>query len=248
MNWREYCEQSTLKSMCGDFRKVDKKSRRVGEDKTPPKSNVVQSREAEMHKEVWEAILVFGQAIEEKLNKASSGSKKDVELPKLSTLCSFLNNAYFVSPTPREIFLFSDVPIAIDACLSNIATHVDLARNLQAKLMDLLDEANDNGVDLDALQKLLDEATRTLAVELDDGKILYEQVLLGLDWQKRLDSMVSENDHCLSSMEELAEEGRSFAFRSKSLVILEGRILKAHRLRDKIVRWKKVSLLCVGFH
>lgn len=231
--------------MIGDFRRPNLAG---GNKKVKPAEsvNIFDSNDASTHKEVWASILVFAQAIEEKLTKAASGNKKDVQLPKLSTLCSFLNNAHQVRPLPGDIFRCSDVPPAIDSCLDNIAYHVDQARSIQAKLMDLLDEANDIGVDLDALQKLLDQSGRFLAVELDDANILEDEIQLGLDWQKRLDAMVAESDHCLSNLEELAEEGRSFAFRSKSLVCLENRIFKAHQLRDRIVEWKKVCLCSVA--
>ena len=107
-------------------------------------SNILDTGDAAKHKETWEAILLCGQAIEEKLNRAASGGKKAVERPKLSTLCSFLNNVYHVRPIPRDLYRASDIPLAIDTCFDNMAMHVDQARNFQAKLMDLLDEASDS--------------------------------------------------------------------------------------------------------
>jgi hypothetical protein len=242
LRWREYCEQSRLTSMNGDFRtrntvEKEKQSKASGS----AKSSDLDVNDAERQEKVWASILVFAQAIEEKLNKAASGSKKNLQAPKLSTLCSFLNNAYHVPPLSGYISISSDVPATFDTCMDNIATYVDQARGVQAKLMDLLDEADDEGVDLDSLQKLLDQASRSLAVELDDAEMVQDQVRLGLDWQKRLDVLVADNEHCLQSLEDLAVEGRAFAFRSKGLVCLESRISKAHKLRDKIVDWKKVG-------
>lgn len=222
--------------MTGDFRS------REGADKCglAAKSEETDRTDVAVHKEVWESILVVGQAIEESMTKAAANNKKDAQRPKLSTVQSYLNNAYQVRPIPEDIFRASDVVPAINTCLDKIAGYVNEARKVQAQVMDLLYETNDEGVDLDVLQKLLDQSRRTLAVEIDDADVLYEQVELGLDWQKRLDALVAENDLCLSGLEELANEGRSFSFRTKSLVCLESRIQKAYHLRDKIVQWRKV--------
>lgn len=228
LTWRKYCEQSTINSMTGDFRET--KASNGSKEQVDPIDDV------QVHQEVWKSILKFGQCIEENLNKAAGSGRRHVQLLKFSTLTSFLNNAYLVRPMPEEIYRASSVPPSINACFDTIAYYVDQARKVQAQLMDLLYETNDEGVDLDALQKLLDQSRRSLALELDDAKVLHEQVELGLEWQKRLDA---ETDLCLSSLEDLAKEGQSFAFRTKSLVCLENQIQKAYQLRDKIMEWRK---------
>lgn len=231
LSWRKYCEQSTIHAMTGDFRET--------KGSTGSMKQVDPIDDVQVHQEVWKSILKFGQCIEENLNKAACNGRRHVQLLKFSTLTSFLNNAYLVRPVPEDIYRASSVPLSINECFDTIASYVDQARKVQAQLMDLLYETNEEGVDLDALQKLLDQSRRSLALELDDAKVLHEQVDLGLEWQRRLDAMVAETDLCLSSLEDLAKEGQSFAFRTKSLVCLENRIQKAYQLRDRIMEWRK---------
>lgn len=198
-----------------------------------------QEVDVEVQKEIWKSILAFGRAIEENLD-AVNNSSSSRNLPKLSLLLSFLNNAYHVRPIPEDIFRAPSVPPEINTCLNNIMEYVDAARKKQAELIDVLYDTYHGGVDLEALQKLLDQTGRALSVELDDAKELRRQVGMCVDWQKRLDDLVGDNELCLNELEELALEGHSFAFRTKSLVQLESRIHKAHLLRERIETWKKV--------
>ena len=202
-----------------------------------------QEVDVEVQKEIWKSILAFGRAVEENLdsdNTTSTTSSSNRNLPKLSMLLSFLNNAYHVRPIPEDIFRAPSVPPEINTCLNNIMEYVDAARKKQAELIDVLYDTYRGGVDLDALQKLLDQTGRTLSVDLDDAKELHRQVEMCVDWQKRLDELVGDNELCLMRLEELAQEGHGFAFRTKSLVQLESRIHKAYLLRERIDTWKKV--------
>ena len=202
--------------------------------------------DVEVQKEIWKAILAFGRAIEEELTKGgSSNSSNDnntdtTSFPKLSLLLSFLNNASQVRPIPEDIFRAPSVPPEINNCMNTIMDFADKAKKVQAQITDVLYETYHGGVDLDALQKLLDQSGRPLSVELDDAAELKRQVGLASNWQQRLDALVGESEFSLSSLEDLANEGRGFAFRTRSLVQLESRIHKAYLLRDRIEEWKKV--------
>ena len=207
-----------------------------------------EENDVEVQKEIWKAILALGNSMLEQLDKASSGnSTSGAVKPKLSILVSFLNHSYQVRPMPESIFRAPSVPPEINTCLNNISDHTESARNSQAELMDLLYNTNHGGVDMEALQKAMEKIGRTLSIELDEAEELNRQLELVADWQKRLDSLVEDSELCLSSLEELAQEGRTFAFRSMSLVQLEHRIHKAYILRNRINEWKKVSVLLPAF-
>lgn len=252
-SWRQHCEESRIKAMTGDFRDPNSnvstkyafpasKSSRNGNKSFSDgfDGSFEQEVDVEIQKEIWKSILAFGRAVEENLKAASTSSNKNNNRPRLSMLLSFLNNAYLVRPIPEDIFRAPSVPPEINTCLNNIMECVDTARKKQAELIDMLYETHHGGVDLDAFQKLLDQTGRALSVELDDAQELHRQVRMCVDWQKRLDDLVGDNELCLSSLEKLAQEGHTFVFRTKSLVQLESRIHKAYFLRDRIENWKKV--------
>jgi len=198
--------------------------------------------DVEVQKEIWKSILEFGRTIEEQLAKASTDNSNTAPLPKLSLLLSFLKNAFEVRPIPEDIFRAPSVPPEINTCLNNIMGYINKAKKCEAQLMDLLYETHHSGVDLDALQKLLEQTGRSFAVDLDDASELRNQVNLYVDWQKKLDAILSEDELKLSVLEDLAQKGRSFAFRTKSLVQLDNRMHKAHLLRDRIKEWKRVCI------
>jgi PLU-1-like protein len=254
--WRQYCEQSTtLNTMTGDYRTSQARScvdqgihaNKKGSSNAI-KFAILDPSDMEVYKETWKAIFELGQAIVEQLTKAISNS--DVPPSKLSLLLSFLNNAYQVRPIPEDIFRAGGLATDINHCFQTIAEYADKARKMQAKLIDVLYETNHEGVEWEAVQKLLDQqACRGFPVELDDAKEVSHQLELATNWQERLDALVGENELCLSDLESLAQEGRSFTFRSKSLVCLEDRIQQAYQLRDRILEWRKVcfSNLCWKF-
>jgi hypothetical protein len=246
--WRQYCEQSTLNTMTGDYRTPQVLSNaEQGMHAKKGSSNAINTAildpsDMEVYKETWKAILELGQAIVEQLTKAINNT--NVPPSKLSLLLSFLNNAYQVRPIPEDVFRASGVVTEINQCFQTIAEHADTARKLQAKLIDALYETNNTGVDWDVAQKLLDQqACRTFPVELDDAKEVRHHLELATNWQERLDALMGENELCLSELESLAQEGRSFTFKSKSLVCLEDRIQQAYQLRDRILEWRKVCLI-----
>lgn len=236
--WRQYCEQSTLNT--GDYRtSQERSSADQGIHAKKGSSNainpaILDPSDMEVYKETWKAILELGQAIVAQLTTAMPPSK-------LSLLLSFLNNSYQVRPIPEDVFRAGGLSTEINQCLQTIAEYADKARKMQAKLIDALYETNQTGVDWDTVQKLLDQqACRAFPVELDDAKEVRHHLELATNWQERLDALVGENELRLSDLENLAQEGRSFTFRSKSLVSLEDRIQQAYQLRDRILEWRKV--------
>ncbi|CAB9497258.1 Nucleosome-remodeling factor subunit [Seminavis robusta] len=240
--WRQFCEQSAVAAMTGDYRTSTNDTQKKGK-KAMHQTLPADQGELEFHRETWKAILLLGQAIVEQLTKASSSSR--VPPTKLSLLLSFLNNAYQVRPMPEDVFRAASVTPDINRSFDFIAEYADKARKVQAKLMDTLYETNDGGVEWDIVQKLLDQqGIRALPVELDDATELHQQLALVADWQSRLDALVEEDELCLSSLEDLAQEGRSFIFRSRSLVCLENRIQKAYQLRDRVLQWRQSCEQC----
>lgn len=249
--WRLYIEQSILGLKTSGFSYLTNNAearypfpsaeKKNCDDITGDVSCHVEN-DLEVQKEIWKAVLAFGNAIEEQIKKAGSEGGDDLSLPKLSTLMCFLNHAFRVRPIPEDIFRAPSVPPEINACLNNITEYTEKARDIQAELIDLLYDTNSHGVDTEALQKLMEKIGRALPVELDEAEELNHQLSLVMDWQRRLDVLVEDLEVGLSTLEELAEEGRTFAFRSKSLVQLEHRIHKAYLLRDRFDEWRKVCL------
>jgi hypothetical protein len=198
----------------------------------------------------WNTILEKSQFV---LDNCNSGHK-----PKFRDLCLLLKKAYSI-PSPEDVFGKRDVfPKRVSQCLSSILDFIENGREILARITDAMYEHSEEGVDLQALNKLLDDERAQCKVHLEEIDIALAIVFEGLEWEKELgsgnrsngeDSSSSEDLHLpsqsLSSAEELASRGRLLSVRPNSLVSLEMRIHSAYELRNKIRTWNKVSLSLV---
>ena len=194
-------------------------------------------------KGAWRSVLACGKSLERQLNGDASGTNK----PLLSTVVSFVRNAYGL-PLPESCFGTQHVMIEeVSNCMLTLLEHVDKAREVHAKLMDLLYDEQGEGVDMDALQKFLDASAKALPVRLDISDELLMVRERVVDWERRLndimdsarDDIDSDNRDDLERVKELANEARCHGLNSKSLVELHCRIRRAHQIQKRIIEWKK---------
>mmetsp|Transcript_11570 Transcript_11570/g.21629 ORF Transcript_11570/g.21629 Transcript_11570/m.21629 type:complete len:2140 (-) Transcript_11570:138-6557(-) len=192
----------------------------------------------------WNSILEKSQFV---LDNCNSGHK-----PKLRDLCLLLKKAYSI-PSPEDVFGKRDVfPKRVSQCLNTILDFIENGREISARITDAMYEHTDEGVDLQALSKLLVDERAKCNVDLDEIDIAQVIVFEGLEWEKQLDSSersTGEESSCsedlhlpsqsLSSAEEVASRGRLLSVRPNSLVSLERRIHSAYELRNKIRSWNK---------
>lgn len=259
-SWRTRFER-TYPTMYGDLRSdpslhypygsSDAARESTTEEDVSDASMSMLSESVDDMKGVWRSVLSYGQAMEAAMSEDSSGSKRWY----MSDVLSFVQNAYGL-PTPEESFGTRHIVVEqISLCFISILDHVSKARDVQAKLMDRLYDEEREGIDLDSLKKFLEETDQTLPVKLDESKFLCQQLEVAAQWQARLDAIVERDDNgqspdtgtmkCegrtenLCAAEELASEGRTHAIRSRSLVLLEKKIERAYRLRDRINEWNQ---------
>ena len=198
-------------------------------------------------KRVWKAVLACGQAMGRELEQKESK-------PLLSDVMSFIRNAHGLA-SPEESFGTRHIVVeGISESMHTILDHVSKAHDAQAKLLDMLYDEENEGVDLDAVRKYMNEVNRTISIRLDEMSVLENQLELAAEWQSRLDSLMSANDSDgdsimtddrddLAAAEQLLADGSTLGIRSRGVVQLEKQIEKAYQLRDRLRAWQKVGLV-----
>jgi hypothetical protein len=205
--------------------------------------------EDEDFKRAWSSVLAFGQTLEQEM-KGSCG-EKGRKKPLLSCILSFIDHVCSLPP-PEDVFGSRHVFVdEISKCMSGILDHVCNARDMQAKLFDFLYDEKKEGVDIGSFSKLLDEADRTISIQLDESEIWHRTLQTVSVWQSQLDSILEKHDddkdisvadvYDLEAAEALLEQGRSHGIPSRSLVQLEAKVETAYQLRDRICDWQKAS-------
>ena len=230
-SWRQRLESSV--SLWGDLRGDPTRVVYSYDDATDIVKEPSTAADDDM-KGVWRSILAYGQSMERATSEPGSSR------PSLTELVNFLRNAYEL-PTPEESFGNRHVCVEqLSECFHSLQDHVSKARDALAEILDFL-AANEDGVDMDALRKLLDEQLpKVCPVVLDEEAILRKQLDMASEWQERLDALLEnpgEEQDNLVLAEELAREARSFGVRIRGLVLLEKRLEKAHQLQDRLDGW-----------
>jgi hypothetical protein len=203
------------------------------------------SSDADDLKGAWRSVLACGKSLERQLNGDAGGIKK----PLLSTVISFIRNAYGL-PVPESCFGSHHVMIEeLSNCLLTLLSHVDKARQVQAMISDMLYDESGDGVDVDALQKSLDTTAKSLAIRLDEADVLYRFRDVVTEWDGKVESiLVSSGDgddqgprtqDDLDRVLQLAFEAECHGFGTKGLVQLKSRIRRAHQVRERIAAWKE---------
>ena len=196
-------------------------------------------------KGTWRSVLACAKSLERQLN----GDVGDAKKPLLSTLVSFIRNVHGL-PSPESCFGSNHVIVEeVSNCLLTLLNHVDQARQVQAKVNDALYDEDGEGVDVDALQKYLDSATKSLSLRLDEVDAFYQYRQEVSEWEVKVESILesssglddetqgAQND--LVCVQKLSLDAQGHGFKSKSLVQLNSRIRKAHKLKGRIAEWKE---------
>jgi hypothetical protein len=189
---------------------------------------------------VWRSVLSCGQEMERTLNG-------DGEPLGMMQVVDFLHNAYSL-PTAESSFGNRHLVVhGISECLNYIFDHLSKARDFQAKVHDVLFDEPNEGVDMDALKKMLDEGKQQCRIRMDDSNLLDQQIDATLKWQARLDALITldgdamdlDNNDSLKAAQVLAKEARTFAVRTRNLIHLEKRLEKAQELQRKLENWRQ---------
>ena len=77
-----------------------------------------------------------------------------------------------------------------------LLSHVDQARQVQAKLNDALYDEPGEGVDVDALQKYLDSTSKSLSVRLDEADTLYRYRQVVSEWEAKVEKILESPTTC----------------------------------------------------
>jgi hypothetical protein len=194
-------------------------------------------------KGAWRSILACGKSVERQLNGELPGEKK----PLLSTLLSFVGNAYRLPP-PESIFGTHHVMVE-EVCnnLIFILEHIQGAQEVQAKITDKVFNEAHEGIDSDGLLKFLDNVYETLPIKLPDVESLYSSRVIVVEWEARALLLLDLKDEdlgeprlwsSLENAETLHDEAKSHGYVSKVFVQLVQKIRKAYDLRGRILQWK----------
>mmetsp|Transcript_43531 Transcript_43531/g.49071 ORF Transcript_43531/g.49071 Transcript_43531/m.49071 type:complete len:1967 (-) Transcript_43531:117-6017(-) len=195
-------------------------------------------------KGAWRSILACGKSIERQLNGETSLERK----PLLSTLLTFIGNAYGLPP-PEKCFGTHHVMIEeVSNNMISILNHVEKAQCLHAKIRDLLFDGSKEGINSDQLFKFLDSECKDLPIRLKEIDNLYKFHQIVVKWESRLETMLaakeeesedSEHGNYLAIAENLRDEAKGHGYISKELFLLNNRIQKAYDLRNWIFEWKR---------
>lgn len=189
-------------------------------------------------KRVWKAVLARGQEMGRELDKMESK-------PLLSEVLAFCHNARSL-PIPEESYGTRHIVVeGISESIHAILDHVSKAHDAQAKLLDMLYDEDNEGVDIDALRKYIEELNETLSIRLDEMGVLEKQLDLAMNWQARMDGLDGDSEDRrdeLKAAEELLQEASTLGIRWRGQVQLENRVEEAYQLRNRLREWQKVRL------
>jgi hypothetical protein len=195
-------------------------------------------------KRVWKQVLHRGQQMRNTLDQ------KESKPPLLSEVLDFLSHARNL-PTPEESYGTRHIVVeGISESIHAILDHVSKAHDAQAKLLDILYDEENEGVDTEAVRKYVEELDGTLCIRLDELNVLEKQLDLAADWHARMNGLLegdssTENDRRdeLKAAEELLQEASCLGIRWRGQVQLENRVQEAYQLRDRLVEWQAVRFI-----
>jgi PLU-1-like protein len=195
-------------------------------------------------KDTWRSILTCAKSVEQQLTGNGQADRK----PFLSTVLTFISNACAL-PRPEECFGTNHVMIEeLSTSFVTILHEAEKAQEAVAKLRDKIYNSAAEGVDSDALLKLIDAEFDPIPLRLHEVDMLRSYQKIIVEWEGRVTSMLDHDDdevfnpesgNTLQAAEMLKEESKSHGYISKASVQLDTRIRKAHDLRSRIRRWKK---------
>jgi len=197
----------------------------------------------------WKSIIFAIKVISESLQKQNSFIK-----PTFRQVLNLIDKAYSL-PKTEDAFGRRDA-LSRDVCIymNSLMDHVDSCRNCLADIVDATFSRYSDGVDLSNLRKVLKKNFDKAPLIMEEFEIIQSMLEETSSWESKVHHMNEEVDSnigleelCipqlrLSQVEDLARQGNSLSLRPSTLVLLEDKIQKAHLLKSKIIRWKKVCI------
>jgi hypothetical protein len=186
----------------------------------------------------WKALLAYGESLVDRMAET-----------KLSEITSFCNGMVHVYLPPPDT---TDLNQKMDSVMSKLLRAVEACRSDHAYVMDALfsdpEDWEDEGVDTDAVRRLVETAVECAPCILDWAYEQRRQLDAVEEWQRRVELALTpsaEEDGGsggggggggeLVDLEHLLQAARrTLAFRSMAQVALEQRIDRAYDLRGRI--------------
>ncbi|KAL7542987.1 hypothetical protein ACHAXR_013288 [Thalassiosira sp. AJA248-18] len=235
--------------------------RRFGEDinvatdetsPTRPRSFSItwSAEEIEKAKKIWKSILAYTKEILGKMEEVRENSSK----PPLCDLLELVGKAHAL-PTPEEAFGRRD-PSArqMSENMNAIINAIESGRDCVARILKCLKDDGE-GIELDGLQKSIDQVELSCPVGLTELKTVKTQVQEATLWEEKLENnvdlgtadsdasdggdVITEKKLTLEKVERLVSKGRNLTLRPRSLVRLQNRVERAHILRRRISVWNE---------
>lgn len=187
-------------------------------------------------KHVWKAVLASAQEL--------GHSVEEDKKPLLSHVINFIRNAYCLPP-PEESFGSRAVVVeGISDSMHFLLDHVTKAHDAQAKILDMLYDESNEGIDMEAVKKFTEELASSLTLRLDIMDVLDKQLDIATKWQVRLkklsrEVLVPDDIDDLAQLEELLREASQLSIRWRGQVEHEEHVEKAYQLRDRLREWQQ---------
>lgn len=208
------------------------------------------AEEIEKAKKIWKSILVYSNNVLGKVDEVRDIKGK----PQLIDLLELVGKAHAL-PTPEEAFGRRD-PSArqMSENMNVIIDAIEHGRNCVARILKCLKDDGE-GIELDVLQKVIDEIEQKCPVGLAELDGVKRQVQEALIWEEKLEinidhgtadsdasdgeDLITEKKLTLEKVERLVSKGKNLTLRPHSLVHLQNRIERAHILRRRITVWNE---------
>lgn len=208
------------------------------------------AEEIEKAKKIWKSILAYTNSI---LGKGDD-SRDNHSKPPLIDLLELVGKAHSL-PTPEEAFGRRD-PSArqMSENMNAVIDMIESGRNCVARILKCLKDDGE-GIELDALRKVIDEIERKSPAGLAELDAVKRQLQEATLWEEKLESnidhgtadsndsdgedLITEKKLTLEKVERLVSKGQNLTLRPRSLVRLQNRIERAHILRRRIIVWNE---------
>lgn len=250
IDWRVKFSQPI--SLYGDYRQIWKKSIESSEETSPNVPQLSHHLQQDVNK-TWKAVRACAISIRRQIMDRRNS-------PKLyfSSIVHFLCQSAMLplptnQPNTKDSNSHDDDVDETDSIMQEIADACWKTRKLFTTLLDSW--GTEDGIDIDFLRKQVETAENESQLVLDYTREMHRQLDAASDWQRRLDVALKEleveyievvtegeeTENDLSVLEMFNREGNDLGFRPKDLVALEGKLQRAHQLRDRITNWKDSS-------
>lgn len=224
----------------------------VSEAKSPTRvrtfSFTWSTEEIEKARKIWKVILAYTSSVLGQMVDCKDINNK----PPLIELLELVGKAHSL-PTPEEAFGRRDLSARqMSENMNAIIDAIESGRNCVARILKYLKDDGE-GIELEALQKVIGEIEQTCPVGLVELDSVKRQVREATLWEEKLENnidhatadsdvsdgedVITEKKLSLEKVERLVSKGQNLTLRPRSLVRLQNRVERAHILRRRITVW-----------